>query len=367
MSNYTIELNDVKRDSSYTRAPLKSTSPVVETFSAMVNGKEIGNIKYSDRASKWLAERCSKAADGDPVASAEMNTVRRLVMQPVLMEEIKLLSVFGNYTPLSWEDAVEVEIPEFANIQANIQAAGQDVTFPVIRKKRVPVPTVTISGGYSVDYRKAALGDMTQENELQNQVRIQIRNKASKYIMDNVYKSVKNASGVKYFFEGAGLTKTGVDDVLTKVRRWGRPTVVGDYALISQFNGFAGYEGVTPEINGISRTLMDQIMQTGLLGVYMGAILQEMPNPYDLTTLNADGSNFTTLLPQGLGFAIPTSTGASPVYNVTRGGLTSCQGLDVTTGQVMQRFDLECGTLVVPGQEYRIAMIHDTNLDDLSD
>lgn len=366
MSNYSIELNNVRKDADFTRSPLKTTSPVVETFSAMVSGKEIGNIKNSDKASKWIMTQSTKAANGDPVAAAELNSVRRLVMQPILLEEIKLLSIFGNYQALSWEDSAEVEVPEFANVQGNIQAPGQDVTFPVIRKKRVPVPTVTVSGGYSVDYRKAALGDMTMENELQNQVRVQIRNKAAKYIIDTVYVGVKNASGVKYFFEGSGLTKTGVDGVLTNVRRFGKPTVIGDYALVSQFNGFAGYQGVTPTVTGISEAIMNEMHQTGLIGMYMGAILSEMPNPYDLTSLTADGTNFNTLLPQGLGFIVPASSGASPIYNITRGGLTSCQGLDVTTGQQVQRFDLEVGTLLVPGQEYKVALIHDKNLDDLA-
>lgn len=366
MSNYSIELNNVRKDSNFSRVTFRTQgSPVVETFSAMAAGKDIGGIKESEKASKWIKDQSAKAAEGDLIAAAELNTVRRLVMQPILMEEIKLLSVYGNYKRLSWEDSLEIEIPEFANVTGKIQAAGEDVNFPVIRKKRVPVPTVTVSGGYAVDYRKAAVGNMVDENELQNQVRVQIRNQASKYIIDKVYEGIKNAKGVKYSFEGAGLTKTGADGVLTNVRRFGRPTVVGDYALVSQFNGFVGYEGVTPAINGISRTIMDQINDTGLLGVYMGAILQEMPNPYDETSLNAAGDNFSTLLPQGLGFVIPNSNAASPIHTVTRGDLTSCQGLDVTTGTQIARFDLEVGAIVVPGMEHRIGMLHDTNLDGL--
>ena len=60
---------------------------------------------------------------------------------------------------------------------------------------------------------------MSDENELQEQVRVQIRNKAAKYVVETIYNAIKNAKGVKYFFEGAGLTKTGVDGVITNVRR----------------------------------------------------------------------------------------------------------------------------------------------------
>lgn len=365
--SYTFELNNERKDANFVSGKVNGKSPVVEIFSAMVNGKELSPYgKKADIAAKYIMDLNSKAATGDATSISELNEIRRFVMQPVLLQEIKLLSIFGNYQNIGYNESCEVEIPTYANVRADEQALGQDVTFPVIRKKRYPIATTTISGGYAVDYRKAALGDMTDENEMQEQVRIQIRNKAAKYVVETVYNAIKNATGVKYFFEGAGLTKTGVDGVLAKVRRFGKPTVTGDYALISQFNGFAGYEGVTPAINGISRTIMDEIHQTGLMGMYNGAILSELPNPYDLTKLNVDGDNFDTMLPAGLGFVIPAG-GSSPIYTVTRGGLTSFSGNDVTSGNVLSRFDLEVGCLLAPGREYEVGLLHDQNLDQLGE
>lgn len=360
--SYTFELNNERRDANFVSGKINGKSAVVEIFSAMIGGKDLAPYgKKADVAAKYIMELNSKAENGDPVAISELNEIRRFAMEPVLMKEIKLLGVFGNYKPIGWNDSCEVEVPEFANTGAKIQAAGQDVQFPVIRKRRVPIATTTISGGYAIDYRKAALGDMTDENELQEQVRVQIRNKAAKYVVETVYNAIKNAKGVKYFFEGAGLTKTGVDKVLTDVRRFGKPTVCGDYALVSQFNGFAGYNGVTPTVNGISEAVMKEIHETGLMGVYNGAILKEIPNAYDLTTLNSDGDNFETMIPAGLGLVVPAG-GQSPIFTVTRGGLTSMSGNDVTTGQRISRFDLEVGAIVAEGREYCIGMLSDTNL-----
>lgn len=360
--SYTFELNNERRDANFVSGKVNGKSAVVEIFSAMANGKDLSSYgKKADVAAKYIMELNSKASNGDVNAISELNEIRRFAMEPVLMKEIKLLGIYGNYKPIGWNESCEIEVPEFANTGAEIQAAGQDVKFPVIRKRRIPVATTTISGGYAVDYRKAALGDMSDENELQEQVRIQIRNKAAKYVVETVYNAIKNAKGVKYFFEGAGLTKTGVDGVIANVRRFGKPTVSGDYALISQFNGFAGYEGVTPSVTGISRTIMDEIHETGLMGMYNGAILSEIPNAYDLTTLNKDGDNFATMLPAGLGFVMPAGM-QSPIHTVTRGGLTSMSGNDVTTGQLIQRMDLEVGCIVVPGREYMVGMLADTNL-----
>lgn len=367
--SYTFELNNERKDANVVSGKVKKTSAVVEVFSALVGGKTLPQYEkkgMSDYIVNYIKNLNTKAASGDLTAVSEINEIRRFAMEPVLLQEIRLLSIYGNYRPIGYNESCEVEIPEFANLPATKQALGQDVKFPVIRKKRVPIATTTISGGYAVDYRKASFGDMSDENQLQDQVRVQIRNKASKYVIETIYNAIKNAKGVKYFFEGSGLTKTGVDDVITKVRRFGKPTISGDYALISQFNSFAGYAGVTPAVNGISEAVMNEIHNSGLMGMYNGAILSEIPNPYDLTTLNAAGDNFETLLPAGLGYVIPAG-GMSPIYTVTRGGLTSFSGNDVTTGNLLTRYDLEVGALVVSGREYMIGMLHDTKLDSLAD
>ena len=89
---------------------------------------------------------------------------------------------------------------------------------------------------------------------------------------------------------------------------------------------------------------MDEIHSTGLMGMYNGAILSELPNPYDLTTMNKAGDNFDTMLPAGLGYVIPAG-GQSPIYTITRGGLTSFTG--------------------TPNREYEIGLLHDQSLDSL--
>lgn len=360
--SYTFELNNEVKDANFASGKINAKSAVVEIFSAMASGKDLSSFgKKADAAAKYITELNQKASMGDVSAKSELNTIRRFAMEPVLMQEIKLLGIFGNYKNIGYNESPEVEIPVYANVDAKIQAAGQDVKFPVIRKERKAIATTTISGGHAVDYRKAALGNMQDENELMEQVRIDIRNKAAKYVFDTVYNAIKNATGVKYFAEDAGLTKTNLDKVITNVRRWGKPTIVGDYALVSQINAFAGYQGTTPAVNGISEKVMNEIQSTGLLGMYNGAVIAEMPNAYDLATLNEAGDNFATILDAGVGFVLPTGI-SSPIHTISRGNLTSCHGLDITTGTEMTRFDWEIGCLVLDSQAHRIGVISDTNL-----
>lgn len=360
--SYTFELNNERKDANFVSGKVNAKSAVVEIFSAMRDGKDLAPYgKKADVAAKYIMELNSKAAAGDLMAVSELNELRRFAMEPVLLQEIKLLGIYGTYKPLGYNESCEIEITDFANLPANEQALGQDVEFPVVRKHREPIATTTISGGYAVDYRKAAFGDMSDENELQDQVRVQIRNKAALYVMRTVYNAIKNATGVKYMFEGDALTKAGVDEVITNVRRFGKPTVAGDYALVSQFNDFVGFNGTTPAVTGISQKVMDEIHDTGLIGMYNGTTISEIPNQYDLTTLDSTGKNFATLIPAGLGFVMPTG-GRSPIHTVTRGGLTSISGTDVTSGQLISRYDLEIGCLLEPGHEYMVGLLSDKKL-----
>lgn len=135
--SYVIELNNERRDANFASGKVNGKSAVVEIFSAMIAGKELAPYgKKADVAAKYIKELNSKAVSGDPNAISELNEIRRFTMQPILLKEIKLLGIYGNYKPIGYNESCEVEILDFTNIPANEQAAGQDVKFPVIRKKR---------------------------------------------------------------------------------------------------------------------------------------------------------------------------------------------------------------------------------------
>ena len=367
--NTTYELNNLQKDAELFSGKFKKQSPVVEIFSAMVNGEELSKFgAKADKAVNYIKDLGNRAENGDFTAVSELNTLRRFVIETPIMQEIKLLGIFGTYTPVGYDETIEREVYDYVGERSREQAANGDVVFPAITKEVYPVSTFTVSGGYAVDYRRVALGDMSKENEGINQVKTDIRNRALLAVVNRVYNAIKKATGVKYMVEDAGLTKSDVDSALTKIRRWGKPTVVADYALISQFTPWAGYTGTinSNTITGISEKAMNEIAQNGALSMYNGAILAEMPNPYDVYNLTDDGTNFKTLIPAGLGFILPAGT-KSPIATYSRGGLTSFTGNNVKNGKVETRFDLEIGVDVAKGQEYKIGTIYDTNVGGLSD
>lgn len=364
--NTTYELNNLRKDEMYMNRIIKKDSIISEVFNAMVAGKELPKKAGVDLAVNEIKAMGERAKNGDPVAVAELNTLRRFYVEPLLKDEMKLLGVFGNYTAVGFDETIEREVPTFNGEMSRMQATAGDVVFPAVTVERYNVPTFTVSGGYAVDYRRVELGDMTRENEGMEQVRIDMRNRAAKAIVFKIYDAVKAATGVKYLVEDAGLTKTDIDAAIANVRRIGRPTVIGDYALLSQFTPWAGYVGsiANNTITGISEAVMKEIAQNGLLGMYNGTILAEIDNAYDYSTLNAAGTNFETMFPAGIGFIVPTGI-QSPIATYTRGGITSFTGNNVKNGKVETRFDLEVGCDIAKGREFQIGVIRDTNLSPL--
>ena len=369
----TFEMNNVRRDSDVILTnEVKQTSPIVEIFSALTDGKDTSKYgKKTDAVVKRIKELGEGIANGDTKSLAELNAIRKYSVEPLLTAEIQNLSVFGDFEALGYDESIEVESWKIIGDKSREQALNADVIFPAIKGEKYTVGTKTISGGWATDYRRLMYGDMSKENEGKNQVRIDIINKMKKAIVDNAYNAVKTATPVKYFFEGAGLTKAGVDEVLKNVRRLGTgATVIGDYALLQQFTPWTGFNSEVAYngsrygyIQGISADDLRDIRTKGILGVYNGTILTEMTNPYDYSTLNASGDNFNTMLNAGLAIVVPTGGQfGSPIKSWTRGGLTTFSGNDVTTGHVLSRFDIEFATDVTKGREFQIGMLSDTNL-----
>lgn len=355
--NMTIELNNIRRDSDFGNGRVnKKDSVIVETFAALANGK----TNVNDNAVKAIKEMAQKASEGDSHAASELNALRRFTIEPLLMEEIKLMGLFGTYKPLAWGDSIEREVYAHAGDKSRFQANAGDVVFPGIEKEIYPVAPVTISGGYAVDYRALANGDAQKENEGMEQVRRDIRNKASLYVVKTLYHAIKNATGVKYWAEASGISQASLDNIVKNVRRFGKTSIIGDYSVVSQINNFIGWSDGSSNY-GVADAAMEEIRKNGLIGMYKGSVVKELENAFDLTQTAGSPLNFKTLLPEGLLFVLPTGV-ESPVMTWTRGGLTSMTGNDPATGKILTRFDLEVAADVAKGREFEIGLMNDTSL-----
>lgn len=357
MRTYEInEMTGVRKDA--VNVELNATSPIVKTFSALVKGQDTSSIK--DRTGKACGEICEKAIRdlyakaemGDLSAIAEINAIRTYVTTPALLEEIKLLGFFGSYENVGYDETIKRKVVK-QNVNTRGQALNGDVPFSFQYEEEYPVATTSIGAGYEVDYRKAQFGDMSNENVLIENIKIDMRNKATKYAFDKVVNAVLNAPVKNVTL---GITRAGVQGVINKARPFGKVSLVGDTSAVIKLNDIATYSDNqgTPYLN-ISQEAMNEIAKSAYVSSIFGASIFGDDNAYDLSKVNA-ANWFDKVSNDRYIFALPNGVN-SPVKLWTRGGLTSFTGNDITTGKILTRYDLEIAADVAKGEEYKIGII----------
>ncbi|MGZ9868121.1 hypothetical protein ACU3L3_06840 [Priestia endophytica] len=364
---FSIELNNARKDSeTFVNPKLGTKSPIVEIFSAVATGQDLSKYgKKVDTVMKHVAELSSQAMLGNPVAKAEINTIVRYAIEPKLTSAINLFSFMGTFRKIGYEEQPMMKTYKHESIRSGFQASRGDVPFASTNWREYAIGTQTISSGYAVNYREIQSGNLDKVAEGMDQVQIDMMNKAMLYVVSEMFKAIKNATGVKYFGQTAGVERDAVDSILKKVRPFGQPAITGDYSVVSQLGDLAGFKAdpTDAKASHLSEIVMEEIRKTGLLSTYKGSPIVELPNQYNLTQLNAAGDNFTKYLPEGLLFFIPQG-GVAPLQVFQRGGLTSMSGNDLITGTEMTRFDLEIGAGVAEGREHEIGLLHDENYEE---
>ena len=350
---YEINMSNVQADIDTGR--INKNSPVVEVFSALAAGQKPNvDAKVLDKSVATLKELSSKALAGDPVAKSEINTIIRFAIEPKLLEAVRLFDFMGTYHRIGYHEAPMMKTYKYESIDSRFQASSSDVPFAAYNWREYPIGTQTISSGFAVDYRELQSGNFDGNvAEGMNQVQIDMQNKAVYYVMTVLYDALKNAKGVKHFAESSGITKTGVDNMLKSMRRYGKVNIAGDYSVVSLAAG---------EVRYANTPVAEEIRKAGLVSVYNGAIVTELPNAINWTKLNKDGTDYDLYMPQGLLFFLPRGA-VSPLQVFLRGGMTTMTGDDVVTRQHLTRFDMELGAGVAEGMEDQIGLISDTNFE----
>lgn len=360
---YEINMSNAQADVNTGR--VKQNSKIVEVFSALSAGKrpEVDD-KTLDKSVATIKELSSKAIDGDNAARSEINSIIRFSIEPKLLEVVRLFDFMGTYRRIGYNEAPMMKTYGYESIDSRFQASSSDVPFAAVNWREYPIGTQTISAGFAVDYRELQNGNFDGNiREGMNQVQIDMQNKMTYYVMTVLYNALKNAKGAKHFAEDNGITKTAVDNMLKSMRRYGKVNIAGDYSVVSQFNDFAGFKQFSAdEIRYANNIVAEEIRQTGLVSMYNGAFVTELPNAINWTQLNKDGTDYDLYMPQGLLFFLPRGS-VSPLQVFLRGGLTTMTGDDIVTRQHLTRFDMEFGAGVAEGMEDQIGLISDTNFD----
>lgn len=345
-------------------------SPIVEIFSALTQGND-RDLKFDgktiDKAVNTIKELCSKVLAGDTVARSEMNTIVRFAIEPQLLQAVRIFDFMGTYHKIGYQEQPMMKIHKYEDIESRFQASSSDVPFGTHNFEEYPIGTQTISAGLAFDYREIQSGNFDGTvAEGMRQVQIDMYNKCVYYVMMALYNGIKTARNegrITHFVEQAGVVKTAVDDLLKTMKRYGKVNICGDYSVVSEFNNFDGYKTfATNAIPFGDSKVAEEIRMNGLVNYYNGAHVTELPNSINFTRLNADGTDYSLYMPEGLLFFIPQGS-PSPLQVFLRGGLTSMSGNDIVTRKEMIRFDMELGAGIAKTMEHYIGLMVDLDYD----
>lgn len=334
---------------------------MVEICSALFAGNDAGKFgAQKDAVAKKLVALGQAAEMGDMKARAEINTIVKFIVEPKLLEAMKVFDFLGNYHELQYHEQPKVKTYNYEGLDARLQAANSDVAFAGRNWIEYPVATRTISSGMVIDYRELASGnfDGTIAEETA-QIQTDMNNKAVAYVLGVLKNAL--ASNTKYVKNydtyASAPTQSQVDNMVKKMRKMGKVAIIGDYGILSSIGDWNGYKTVGSEtIPFFSQAQVEELAKAGLNGFYKGSALVELANPYNFTKPLADKSGFETYYSdEELYFT--ASGNKSPLNIFRRGGITTMQGTDVETGTIKTRFDLEIGADVTKGREFEIGMI----------
>lgn len=358
--NTSFELNNARRDDVQIKEQAKFNK-VVEICSALFAGTDVSKYgKETDAVVNKIKDLGNRADNGDWRARSEINTIVKFMVQPKLLESLKVFNFLGNYKEIGYNEQPVVKTYNYEGLDARIQATNSDVSFGSRNWIEYPITTKTISSGMAIDYRELASGNFGGNiAEETGQVQIDMNNKAVAYALNILNKAIKNNTEyVKFYSEYAtDPTQSLVDAMVAKVRKLGKVAVSGDFSVLSTICDWNGYKTIGSEIIPFyTPEQVAEIAKSGLNGFYKGSSLVELPNPYNFTKPLNDKTAFETYYDSDKLYFTAQGTN-SPFHIFRRGGITTMTGNDIETGTVKTRFDIEIGADVTKGREFEIGII----------
>jgi len=357
-----IEINKIVKNKLSNAMTNNRPSEEVEIFTNIVYGKDVSKYgKKVDTVMDKIKTLAGMAEDGNTQAKAELNAIRTITIQQPLEKRLAINNAMGNVVKVGYNEEMKYEVYQLQGEKSRVQASSGSFVFPTVKKRTGVMTTQTSTGGVVVDYRELQSGatdGMAMANE---QVLTDMTNQMVLSHINALRNTITAATTLKNYAEG--ITKTNVEDVRKKARRFGTSvTILGDYSAVSKLGELtsfgvvaAGTEFRFPEY------VMEEVMKTGLIKNYKGSIVVEMPNSYNMIDLNTAGDFYAPQLPTTDLWFLPQ--GAYNALQIClRGSLQTMTATDINLRAEVTRYDWEFGNYVIAEYIPAIGYLYDATL-----
>lgn len=162
-------------------------------------------------------------------------------------------------------------------ITAFIQAKGGTPARSKIAHKQVTLDTIAVSARPVINMYELKTGRV-QMADLIRDASYEMHTKQIQYIQEVLNAAVTSWAS-PFYGTGAGIVKTVLNSQIQHWMRTGAVTLLGDIAIISKLADQTGFTAATGT-QQYSPSIIDEVIKTGVIGVYYGAKVVNLVNPY---------------------------------------------------------------------------------------
>lgn len=162
-------------------------------------------------------------------------------------------------------------------ITAFIQAKGGTPARSKIAHKQVTLDTIAVSARPVINMYELKTGRV-QMADLIRDASYEMHTKQIQYIQQ-VLNAAASSWASPFYGTGAGISKTVLNPMIQHWMRTGAVTLLGDIAIVSKLADETGFTAATGT-QQYSPSIIDEVIKTGIIGVYYGAKVVNLVNPY---------------------------------------------------------------------------------------
>ena len=238
-------------------------------------------------------------------------------------------------------------------VTAFIQAKGATPARSKIAHKQVTLDTVAVSARPVINVYELRTGRV-QMADLIRDASYEMHVKQIQYIQQ-VLNAAASSWTAPFYATGSGIVKTALNPQIQHWMRTGAVALLGDIAIISKLADQTGFTAAT-STQQFSPSIIDEVIHTGVIGVYYGAKVINLVNPYL-------SDNMTPVIDTKRLYILPSAASAHmrPLKVLYEGDVQSTESTNIDDLAYEVRLDQWFGAGVVTGKTPAMSVYVDSS------
>jgi hypothetical protein len=238
-------------------------------------------------------------------------------------------------------------------VTAFIQAKGATPARSNIAHKQVTLDTVAVSARPVINVYELRTGRV-QMADLIRDASYEMHVKQIQYIQQ-VLNAAASSWTAPFYATGSGIVKTALNPQIQHWMRTGAVALLGDIAIISKLADQTGFTAAT-STQQFSPSIIDEVIHTGVIGVYYGAKVINLVNPYL-------SDNMTPVIDTKRLYILPSAASADmrPLKVLYEGDVQSTESTNIDDLAYEVRLDQWFGAGVVTGKTPAMSVYVDSS------